>query len=144
MSAYCRTSVNISKAIWENGLTLIKRRCDSFWCQCIPKSLDAFLFIDKYPNGDFHYHYNPDYVLSLRHLLTKLVFHWKKQKNGARFRTSGYSTRPKTPHTFSYSEVEPQGSGLYVIIPNPQIIAVWASLQTQWFTGMIKGRKKYI
>ncbi|MDA6810494.1 IpaD/SipD/SspD family type III secretion system needle tip protein, partial [Escherichia coli] len=27
------------------------------------KALMHFYYIDKYPNGDFHYHYNPDYVL---------------------------------------------------------------------------------
>ncbi len=62
-----------------------------------------------------------------------------------RFRSSGNSTDPKhrTPSP-PIVEVEPQGSGLYVIIPNPQIIDSMSQSSDSMVHRDDKGKEKYI
>ncbi len=82
---------------------------------------------------------------TLRHLLTKLVFHWKKQKKWCS--ALGLPVIPPIPKHRTPSpivEVEPQGSGLYVIIPNPQIIDSMSQSSDSMVHRDDKGKEKNI
>ncbi len=102
-----------------------------------------FYYIDKYPNGDFHYHYNPDYVLYPPAPADKIGVPLEEAEKWCA--ALGLPVIPPDPKHRTPSpivEVEPQGSGLYVIIPNPQIIDSMSQSSDSMVHRDDKGKEK--
>ena len=109
------------------------------------KALMHFYYIDKYPNGDFHYHYNPDYVLYPPAPADKIGVPLEEAEKWCA--ALGLPVIPPDPKHRTPSpivEVEPQGSGLYVIIPNPQIIDSMSQSSDSMVHRDNKGKEKNI
>lgn len=109
------------------------------------KALMHFYYIDKYPNGDFHYHYNPEYVLYPPAPADKIGVPLEEAEKWCA--ALGLPVIPPDPKHRTPSpivEVEPQGSGLYVIIPNPQIIDSMSQSSDSMVHRDDKGKEKNI